>query len=328
MSESGLLARRAGLVALGTLASRVLGLVRDAVVAALFSIAATDAFYIAYTIPNTLRVVLGEGAVSQAFVPVFAGLRAQRGDAAARLFFARFYAALTLLLVAACALGVLLAPWFALGYAGGTHDEPQRFQLIVSLTRVLFPFLGLVALAALATGVLNVLGRFGLPAFAPALQNLAVIALAPLALLPAASRYDAIYVLAFATLLGWGFGRLLGWSNGGSLVFGLALSVASTVVLLKALQERRLVDSEKGKIAVGWLIVEDLAMVLTLVLLPAFAEAASSASADLESIVISLGVSAFLLAMIYRNYRSTAAIVVQTDEDEDLTQQDSTGGSE
>jgi CPA2 family monovalent cation:H+ antiporter-2 len=81
----------------------------------------------------------------------------------------------------------------------------------------------------------------------------------------------AIVQIAFATLLGWGLGALMGWPLGGSLVFGLALSVASTVVLLKALQERRLVETERGKIAVGWLIVEDLAMVLALVLIPAAA---------------------------------------------------------
>lgn len=81
----------------------------------------------------------------------------------------------------------------------------------------------------------------------------------------------AVVQIAVATLLGIGLGWLLGWSFGGGLVFGLALSVASTVVLLRALQERRLVDSERGRIAIGWLIVEDLAMVLTLVLLPAVA---------------------------------------------------------
>ncbi len=81
----------------------------------------------------------------------------------------------------------------------------------------------------------------------------------------------AIVQIAFATLLGWGMGYLMGWPTGGSLVFGLALSVASTVVLLKALQERRLVETGKGRIAVGWLIVEDLAMVLALVLIPAVA---------------------------------------------------------
>ncbi len=81
----------------------------------------------------------------------------------------------------------------------------------------------------------------------------------------------AIAQIGFATLLGWGLGAFMGWPTGGSLVFGLALSVASTVVLLKALQERRLVETERGRIAVGWLIVEDLAMVLALVLIPAAA---------------------------------------------------------
>ncbi len=101
----------------------------------------------------------------------------------------------------------------------------------------------------------------------------------------------AVVQIASATLLGMGLAWLMGWSIGGGIVFGLALSVASTVVLLRALQERRLVETERGHIAVGWLIVEDLAMVLTLVLLPAVAEATSSASADLESIVISLGLT-------------------------------------
>ncbi|KLK93045.1 sodium:proton antiporter [Microvirga vignae] len=101
----------------------------------------------------------------------------------------------------------------------------------------------------------------------------------------------AVVQIASATLLGMGLAWAMGWSIGGGLVFGLALSVASTVVLLRALQERRLVETERGHIAVGWLIVEDLAMVLTLVLLPAFANATSSASADFEGIVISLGLT-------------------------------------
>ncbi|MER8622707.1 cation:proton antiporter [Mesorhizobium sp. M1143] len=81
----------------------------------------------------------------------------------------------------------------------------------------------------------------------------------------------AIFQIGFATALGAGLAWMLGWSMGAGLVFGLALSVASTVVLLRALQERRLIETERGRIAVGWLIVEDLAMVLALVLLPALA---------------------------------------------------------
>lgn len=203
MSESRLLARRAGLVALGTLASRVLGLVRDAVIAAYFAVAATDAFYIAYTIPNTFRVLLGEGAVSNAFVPVFADVRTTRGDGAARAFLSRFAGTLSALLCGFTLLGVLAAPLLSLGYAGGLRDEPARFALVVTLTQVLFPFLALVGIAALETGALNVLGRFTLPAFAPALQNVAVIA-APLLFLPLVGKLgsDPIYALAVATLLG------------------------------------------------------------------------------------------------------------------------------
>src|SRR5690554_745529 len=81
----------------------------------------------------------------------------------------------------------------------------------------------------------------------------------------------AIVQIGFATLLGLGLALLLGWDIGAGLLFGLALSVASTVVLLKALQDKRLIETERGRIAVGWLIVEDLAMVLALVLIPAIA---------------------------------------------------------
>ena len=95
----------------------------------------------------------------------------------------------------------------------------------------------------------------------------------------------ALAQISVATLLGWGLGVAMGWPVAGSLVFGLALSVASTVVLLKALQERRLVETERGKIAIGWLIVEDLAMVLALVIIPAIAsltngEAPAAAHSD------------------------------------------------
>ncbi|WP_149195535.1 YbaL family putative K(+) efflux transporter [Luteimonas suaedae] len=90
----------------------------------------------------------------------------------------------------------------------------------------------------------------------------------------------AIAQIAVATLLGLALGEYLGWSHGASLMFGLALSVASTVVLLRALEDRRLIESERGRIAVGWLIVEDLAMVLALVLIPALSGALGGQDAD------------------------------------------------
>ncbi|MCB8820646.1 YbaL family putative K(+) efflux transporter [Microvirga rosea] len=101
----------------------------------------------------------------------------------------------------------------------------------------------------------------------------------------------AIVQITLATLLGMGLAWSLGWPIGAGIVFGLALSVASTVVLLRALQERRLVETERGHIAVGWLIVEDLAMVLTLVLLPAIAKALSDTPSDPSSIVLSLAIT-------------------------------------
>jgi CPA2 family monovalent cation:H+ antiporter-2 len=113
----------------------------------------------------------------------------------------------------------------------------------------------------------------------------------------------AVVQILSATLLGMGLAWLLGWTIAAGVVFGLALSVASTVVLLRALQERRLVETERGHIAVGWLIVEDLAMVLTLVLLPAIGNALSGAAADASSIWLSLGltlgkVAAFVAFML------------------------------
>jgi CPA2 family monovalent cation:H+ antiporter-2 len=116
----------------------------------------------------------------------------------------------------------------------------------------------------------------------------------------------AVAQIAVATLLGMALARLLGWTTGAGLVFGLALSVASTVVLLRALQERRLIETERGRIAVGWLIVEDIAMVLTLVLLPAMAgllkgEAAGATSLSALALPVSVTVAkvaAFVTVML------------------------------
>ncbi|MCW2478508.1 YbaL family putative K(+) efflux transporter [Candidatus Symbiopectobacterium sp. NZEC135] len=113
----------------------------------------------------------------------------------------------------------------------------------------------------------------------------------------------AIAQIAVATLLGMGLSSLLGWSLASGLVFGLCLSTASTVVLLRALEERQLIDSQRGQIAIGWLIVEDLAMVLTLVLLPAFRDMIGAEHADPGKLIRDLAwtigkVVAFITLMI------------------------------
>jgi CPA2 family monovalent cation:H+ antiporter-2 len=112
----------------------------------------------------------------------------------------------------------------------------------------------------------------------------------------------ALIQIAVATTLGVGLAQLLGWSLGAGLVFGVALSVASTVVVLRTLQERRLLDTERGHIAVGWLIVEDLAMVLVLVFLPALAALSKGGGVDLSAVAIPLGITlakfaAFMILM-------------------------------
>ncbi|HEY0887226.1 MAG TPA: YbaL family putative K(+) efflux transporter [Ramlibacter sp.] len=113
----------------------------------------------------------------------------------------------------------------------------------------------------------------------------------------------ALGQIVLATAMGWGLGLAFGWSHGAALVFGLALSVASTVVLLKALQDQGILDSDRGRIAVGWLIVEDLVMVLALVLLPGLAPAAAGTAAGQWTLVWSLGetvlkVTAFIALML------------------------------
>lgn len=113
----------------------------------------------------------------------------------------------------------------------------------------------------------------------------------------------AIAQIAVATLLGMGLSSMLGWSLASGLVFGLCLSTASTVVLLRALEERQLIDSQRGQIAIGWLIVEDLAMVLTLVLLPAFGDMIGAEHADTSKLLADLAwtigkVIAFITLMI------------------------------
>jgi putative peptidoglycan lipid II flippase len=202
-AEHSAIARRAGVVALGTLASRILGAVRDAAIAGFFSIAATDAFFVAWTIPNTLRRVLGEGAVSAAIVPVFTELKQLEGPARARAYVAAISGMMLLLLGAVSVIGVLGAEFWSTLYAAGYRDDVYKFGLTVQLTRLVFPYILLVGMAALGMGILNSVGRFGVAAFAPTLLNVAVI-LAPflfvgpavwLGLPPVAS-------LAFATLVG------------------------------------------------------------------------------------------------------------------------------
>ncbi len=193
-----------GTIGLATLASRILGYARDIVVARAFGAGPlTDAFFVAFRIPNLLRRLLAEGALSTSIVPVFGATLHRRGHGA----FTRMVQVVTgaglLVLCAVSALGAMLAPWIVAVMAPGWRADPGLFELAVTLTRVMFPYLVLVGLAALAMGVLNTHHRFFTAALSPAVPNVAMI----VAVLWLSGRV-AILSLAIGVLVG-GLGQLL-----------------------------------------------------------------------------------------------------------------------
>ncbi len=160
-----------------TLLSRLAGFVRDVLQASLFGAgAATDAFTIAYRVPNYLRRIFAEGSFAMAFVPVFSELR-QRGDSAAlKDFLDHVAGALCVVVLLVTAMGMLAAPLIVSVIAPGALTDPAKFALTSEMLRIVFPYLFFISLTALAGAVLNSLQRFALPAVTPVLHNLAVIA--------------------------------------------------------------------------------------------------------------------------------------------------------
>lgn len=170
------LLRAAGTVSALTLISRVTGLVREQMVAALFGAnAMTDAFQVAFRIPNMLRRLFAEGAFSQAFVPTLAAERAAHGDDATRALVNATATVLFWVLLLVCIVGVIGAPLLVLLIGGGL--APEAREAAGTMTRWMFPYIGCMSLVALSAGVLNTWQRFAVPAITPVLLNLSVIAL-------------------------------------------------------------------------------------------------------------------------------------------------------
>ncbi len=190
-------------MAAGTLASRVLGVLRDLVFAATIPIGWTDLFFDAFTIPNALRGLLAEGAMTSALVPVYAEVRAKEGDEAARRFYAGFRGVMLAILLGVSILGVVFARQIATAYGAGFSDDAERFEAFVSLTRIVFPYILFMGVAALGAGVLNAHGHFAVPAAAPGLLNIAFV-LAPFVLVPplVAAGQPAILALGIAAIVG------------------------------------------------------------------------------------------------------------------------------
>lgn len=169
----GQLARRAGVVGLAVLSSRVLGLVREQVFAVAFGAGRVlDAYVTAFRIPNLFRDLFAEGALSAAFVSTFTQTLEREGPARAWRLASLVVNALAVVVGALCLLGILVAPTLTTAIAPGFAASAGKLELTVRLTRIMFPFLLLVALAAVAMGILNTRQRFGLPAAASAFFNL------------------------------------------------------------------------------------------------------------------------------------------------------------
>ncbi len=159
-----------------TLVSRVLGLARDVVLASGFGASrATDAFFVAFKIPNFLRRLFAEGSFSLAFVPVLSEYRERHDRAALKSLIDATAGSLAAVLLVLTALGIWAAPWIVAVFAPGFADEPEQLRLAGEMLRVTFPYLLFVALTALAGGILNTLGRFAIPALTPALLNVSLI---------------------------------------------------------------------------------------------------------------------------------------------------------
>ncbi len=219
MSHEKQLTRNAGRVALGTTVSRVLGYIRDMLVAHVFGAGLmADAFYAAYRIPNLLRRLLGEGSLSASFIPVLSEYLNTKSKEETQELINIVFTALTIILTVLMILGIIFAPQIVHVIAYGFTSDPEKFALTVSLTRLMFPFLLFICLAALLLGIANTLSRFFIAAVAPASLSVAeivfVMAIAPLLTPDNQIKGLAISVIAGGLgqfIIQWPQIRNMGW---------------------------------------------------------------------------------------------------------------------
>ena len=183
-----------------TVVSRILGFARDFFIARVFGAGlATDAFFVAFRIPNLLRRLFAEGAFSQAFVPILAEVRGRESAEQTRTLVDCVSTALFLALLATAVLGMALAPLVVYISAPGFAAEPGKFDLTVAMLRITFPYIVCISLVALAAGILNTWSRFAVPAVTPVLLNVSFIVAAAFF----ADRFDPpVLVLAWAVFAG------------------------------------------------------------------------------------------------------------------------------
>jgi putative peptidoglycan lipid II flippase len=196
--------KAASTVSLLTLASRVTGLVRDLLMASIFGASAlTDAFNVAFRIPNLFRRLFAEGAFSQAFVPVLATTKTQQGDEATQRLISAVATALAWVLLLTCIIGVLGAPLLVWALASGLRQNAEAYDAAVVMTRWMFPYIGFMSMVALSAGILNTWKHFAVPAISPVLLNVSMIAAALLGAPPLQARgIEPIFAMAGGVMLG------------------------------------------------------------------------------------------------------------------------------
>jgi putative peptidoglycan lipid II flippase len=183
-----------------TLLSRVTGLIRETLIARAFGASQfTDAFYVAFRIPNLLRRLSAEGAFSQAFVPILAEFKNTEGHDPTKALVDAMSTVLAWGLAVLSVLGVAGASWVVFAVAGGLKHDGQAYGLAVHMTQIMFPYIIFISLTSLASGVLNTYRQFSLPAFAPVLLNVAFIFAA---LVVAPHLKTPVYALAYAVIAG------------------------------------------------------------------------------------------------------------------------------
>jgi len=172
MSAKGRIARAAGVMSAATLISRILGYVRDMIVAGFFGATGTaDAFYVASRIPNLLRDLFAEGATSSAFVPVLTEYQTRHGEKEANELVSSTFLFIIIFVGLICLAGIVSAPAIVAAIAPGFLKDPQKLSETIFLTRIMFPFLLFISLASLTMGALNTRQVFFIPALAPAILN-------------------------------------------------------------------------------------------------------------------------------------------------------------
>ncbi len=196
------LARSAGVASAAIFASRITGLIRESVMSYLFGAGVvTDAFYMGFRIPNLARDLFAEGALSSAFVPTFTKYLTTQGKGEARHLYNLVATTLMLIVGIICVLGIIFSPQLVESMASKFHEVPGKFELTVHMTRIMFPFLLLVALAAQAMGVLNACNLFGIPALSSVCFNVGSVVFG-VALGKLVFRVDPILGMAWGVVIG------------------------------------------------------------------------------------------------------------------------------